>query len=78
MSNQDKLIKTLHDQLNISIMAKKRLKYQINKDVRFQDTANQSVEELGHRYAEADLQTKSLRDKLVSFGELIDWNKQDE
>jgi hypothetical protein len=77
-NNQDKLVAGLHEQLQRAILTKKRIKFQINKDVRFNESAHKTIEQLGNEYAQADIQSKELRNTLTSFGELIDWSKEQE
>lgn len=69
---------TYHNQLKDIVLKKKRIKYQINNDVRFTDTENESIEQLAIQYAKLDQQSKWYKDRLAADGEFIDWSTQDE
>lgn len=68
----------LHEQLQAAILEKKKIKYQLKKNIRFMGYDNKSIEDLGYEYAKHDAKAKEIRDSLAYRGELINWDIQDE
>lgn len=68
----------MDEKLNDSILLKKQLRYQIEKDVRFFGYESDTPESLAMRYAKASQTVEEMLDYKSRRGELIDWSKENE
>lgn len=78
MTNYEQTIQDLKDRLIKLIDQKKRVKFQISKDVRFNSHRNASVDDLAMEYSKLDVESKQIRDTLAADGCLVDWSKESE
>ena len=68
----------LVNELNKAILEKKKIKYQLKKDIRFEGYDDKSIEDMAASYAKADKMATELRDQLAYKGLLTDWNNEQE
>lgn len=78
MAKHDDMLDQLERDLPRLVVKKKQLRYQIDKDVRFMDYQNMSIETLAYEYQKISTTIKQNRDLLVANGRLIDWSKEPE
>lgn len=55
------------------VQQKKKIRYMLEKDLRFVGYENDSVDSLAYKYQEASTVAQQLRDTLASHGEFINW-----
>lgn len=64
--------------LDEAVLLKKKIKYQLTKDIRFKGFEDMPIEDMAAKYAQADELSKSIRDSLAFEGLLTNWSEQPE